>query len=129
MSKNNSLYDVAKRALLALTEEEFSQLLEDLRNVLIAEDIAHALHQFSLNIAFGGNKEATVYFSIEAGDLPDEWNVSEGAKVFYEGIDVTELFEGCDIDERIYAKSNEVEDMMAEKWADAKIAEYEANLE
>ena len=127
MSQPNSLYDLAKRSLRAIDEDSWPQLRDDLRDALNQEDNAHALHQYSLQIAFGGTQEATVYFSIEAGDLPDEWVVSAGAKVFYQGIEITELFEGCDIDEHIYTKSNEVEQQMADAWADHMIDQYESS--
>lgn len=123
MTTPNSIYDVAKRSLLALDEESFPQLRDDLRDVLKQEDTAHVLHQYSLKIDMGG-KDFTVYFSVESGDTPDEWVVSEGAKCFYEGIEITELFEGSDIDEQIYMKSNEVEAMMADGWAEHMIEKY-----
>lgn len=86
-----------------------------------------ALYPYHLSINMGGVEDCTVYFNVTSGDLPDEWNVAEGLKVFYKGIDITNLFEGCDVDELIYCKSNDVEAMMSEKWADAKIAEYESS--
>lgn len=127
MTQTNTLHDLAKRSLRALDEDSFPQLRDDLRAAIDQEDTAHALNKFSLQIAFGGTQEATVYFSIEPGDTPEDWEVSEGAKVFYQGIDITELFEGVEIDEKIYFKSDEVETMIAEKWADAKVAEYESS--
>lgn len=127
MSQTNTLHDLAKRSLRALDEDSFPQLRDDLRAAIDQEDTAHALHQFQLDINFGGPQEATVYFSIEPGDTPEDWQVSEGAKVFYQGIEITELFEGVEIDEKIYFKSDEVETMIAEKWADAKVAEYESS--
>lgn len=127
MTQPNSLHNLARRSLRALDEDSWPQLRDDLRAALDQEDTACALHQFSLQIAFGGTQEATVYFSIEPGDTPEEWQVSEGAKVFYQGIEITELFEGVEIDERIYFKSDEVETMIAEKWADAKVAEFESS--
>ena len=81
------------------------------------------MHQFELQIDMGG-KDFTVYFSVESGDSPDEWIVAEGAKCFYQGIEITDLFEGSDIDEQIYAKSNEVEQIMADAWADHMIDKY-----
>lgn len=127
MTTPNSLYDLAKRSLHALDENSWPQLRDNLRHALNQEDTAQALHKYSLQIAFGGTQKATVYFSIEAGDLPDEWVVSAGAKVFYQGIEITELFEGCDIDEQIYTKSDEVEQMMADAWADHMIDQYESS--
>ena len=127
MSQPNSLHDLARRSLRALDEASWPQLRDDLRAALDQEDTACALHQFQLEINFGGPQPATVYFSIEPGETPEYWEVSEGAKVFYQGIEITELFDGVEIDEKIYFKSNEVETMIAEKWADAKIAEYESS--
>lgn len=94
---------------------------------LTEESEAASKHPYSLNLNMGGIEDFTVYFSVEGGDSPDEWIVAEGAQCFYKGIDVTNLFEGPDIDELIYAQSNEVESMMADAWADHMIDRYSDN--
>lgn len=108
MSQPNSLHNLCERSLRALDEDSFPQLRDDLRTAIDQEQNAASKHPFNLKIAFGGTEEATVYFSIEEGDLPDEWVTSEGAQVFYQGVDITALFEGEEIDERIYAQSDDV---------------------
>lgn len=91
------------------------------------EGTASAAYPYHLSISLGGEENCTVYFSVTGGELPDEWQVAEGLKVFYKGIDITKLLDGSEVDQQIYWQSNKVEDMVAEQWADAKIEEYEAN--
>jgi hypothetical protein len=129
MTTPNTLHDLATRALRALDEDDWPQLKDDLRLALNQEDTAAALHQFCLAINYGGLDDFNVYFSIESGNTPDEWVVSEGIKCFYKGVEITALFEGSDIDELIYANSNKVEDMMSDLWAEAQIDRYEASRE
>lgn len=119
MSQANSLHNLCGRALRALDEDSFPQLRDDLRTALDQEQNAASKHPFTLKIAFGGTKEATVYFNIEAGDLPTEWVTSDGAQVFYQGVDITALFEGEEIDERIYAQSDEVEKQIEDQRVEA----------
>lgn len=87
------------------------------------EQLAAAKYNHSLKICFGGEAEATVYFNIEVGDLPSEWIVSETLQVFYKDIDITDLFDGSDIDEHIYMKSNEVERQLEDRQVET-MAEY-----
>ena len=124
MTNPATLENHATRALRALDEEEFPQLKQDLRDVLYKEQTAAASHQFNLAIDMGG-ADFNVYFDVEAGDDIDEWVISEGLQAFYQGIEITELFEGSDLDEQIYARSNEVQDMIDDAWAEAKIDQYE----
>lgn len=91
---------------------------------LTEEAEAASKHQYSLCINMGGIEDFTVYFSIEGGDTPDEWVVAEDAKCFYKGADVTNLFDGSVIDEKIYDQKKEVESMMADSWADHMIDKY-----
>lgn len=81
-------------------------------------------YSYNLRINKGGIEDFTVYFNVEAGDTPDEWIVAEGLEAYYKGVNITNLFEGADIDELIYAKSNEVETMMADAWAEHMIDKY-----
>ena len=124
MTNPATLENHATRALRALDEQDFPQLKQDLRDVLYKEQTAAASHQFNLAIDMGG-ADFNVYFDVEAGDDIDEWVISEGLQAFYQGIEITELFEGSDLDEQIYARSNEVQDMIDDAWAEAKIDQYE----
>lgn len=124
MTNPATLENHATRALRALDEEDFPQLKQDLRDVLYKEQTAAASHQFNLAIDMGG-ADFNVYFDVEAGDDIDEWVVSPGLQAFYQGIEITELFEGSDLDKQIYARSNEVQDMIDDAWAEAKIDQYE----
>lgn len=124
MTNPATLENHATRALRALDEEDFPQLKQDLRDVLYKEQTAAALHQFVLAIDMGG-ADFNVYFDVESGDDVDEWVVSEGLQAFYQGIEITELFDGSDLDEQIYARSNEVQEMIDDAWAEAKIDQYE----
>lgn len=89
------------------------------------EETAAALkYPYNLRINMGGSANATVYFDVDSGDMPDEWVVAEGLAVFYKGINVTDLFEGEDIDQKIYDQSKEVEQQMADAWAEHMIDKY-----
>ena len=94
---------------------------------LTEESEASSKHPYSLSLNMGGIEDFTVYFSVEGGDSPDEWIVAEGAQCFYKGIDVTNLFDGSDIDERIYDNTNEVEQQMADAWAEHMIDRHTDN--
>lgn len=87
------------------------------------EEAAALKYHCCLAINIGG-KDFNVYFDIETGDTPDEWVVSEGAKCFFKGVEITELFEGSEINEAIYAQSKEVEQQMADSWAEHMIDKY-----
>lgn len=123
MTTPNSLHDAAERALRALDGEDFPQLKEDLEEAVNQEKKAAESHDYSIQIDMGG-QDFIVYFNVTGGDTADEWIVAEGLQAFYKGIEITELFEGCDLDEAIYMKSNEVESMMADAWADHMIDQY-----
>lgn len=81
-----------------------------------AEQTAASLRRFSLEIEFGGADIATVYFDIESDqeDSPS-WIVSEGLKVFYAGIEITALFDGLEIEEKIYEQSSKVDEMIEDE--------------
>lgn len=124
VTTRKALYDVAERAFRALDSEDFPQLKADLKEAIDQEQEAATKYQYSLKINMGGNDDAIAYFNVESGDTPNEWVVAEGAKCFYKGIEITDLFEGSSIDEQIYVQSNEVEDMMADEWAEHMIDKY-----
>lgn len=124
MTNPATLENHATRALRALDEQEYPQLKQDLRDVLYKEQTAAATHRFNLAIDMGG-ADFNVYFDIESGDDIDEWVISSGLQAFYQGIEITELFDGSDLDEQIYARANEVQDMIDDSWAEAKIDQYE----
>lgn len=127
MTTPNSLWDVAERALRALDSEDFPQLKADLKEAIDQEHQASQKHAHSLKLAKGGIDEFTVYFDVEQGDSPDEWVVAEGLQAFYKGVEITNLFEGEDLDEGIYLQSEAVEQQMADSWADHMIDQYESS--
>lgn len=124
MTATNTLHQLAMDAVTRTNLDDFPALKQELRKAVEQEQEAATKHQYSLKINMGGIDDATVYFNVEGGDTPDEWIVTEGLEVFYKGINVTDLFDGSDIDEKIYAQSNEVESMMADSWADHMIDKY-----
>jgi hypothetical protein len=124
MTTPNSLWDVAERALRALDSEDFPQLKADLKEAIDQEHEASQKHAYNLCINMGGIESATVYFDVESGDTPDEWIIAEGLVVFYKGINVTDLFDGVEIEEEIYNQKDSVESMMADAWADHMIDKY-----
>ena len=89
------------------------------------ESVAASKHSYSVKAAKGGIDEFTIYFDVEgdSGD-PESWIVSEGLQAFYKGVDITNLFEGSDLEEDIYLQSNVVEEQMADAWADHMIDKY-----
>jgi len=125
MTTPNSLRDVAERALRALDSEEFPQLKVDLKEAIDQEHQASEKHAYSIKAAKGGNDEFTLYFDVE-GDPhdPESWVIAEGLQAFYKGVEITNLFEGYDLEEDIYMQSNEVEKQMADSWADHMIDKY-----
>jgi hypothetical protein len=124
MTNPNSLWDVAERALRALDSEDFPQLKADLKEAIDQEHQAATKHAYSLKLAKGGIDEFNVYFDVEQGDCPDEWVVAEGLQAFYKGVEITDLFEGEDLDEGIYLQREAVEQQMADSWADHMIDKY-----
>lgn len=124
MTATNTLHQLAMDAVTRTNLDDFPALKQELRKAVEQEQEAATKHQYSLKINMGGIDDATVYFNVEGGDTPDEWIVAEGLEVFYKGINVTDLFDGSDIDEKIYAQSNEVESMMADAWAEHMIDRY-----
>ena len=124
MTTPNNLWDVAERALRALDSEDFPQLNADLKEAIDQEHQASEKHAYSLKLAKGGIDEFTVYFNVEQGDVPDEWVVSEGLQAFYKGVEITNLFEGEDLDEGIYLQREAVEQQMADSWANHMIDKY-----
>jgi hypothetical protein len=124
MTTPNSLWDVAERALRALDSEEFPQLKADLKEAIDQEHEAANKHAYNLKLAKGGIDEFNVYFDVEQGDAPDEWIVAEGLQAFYKGVEITDLFEGEDLDEGIYLQREAVEQQMADSWADHMIDKY-----
>ena len=124
MTTPNSLWDVAERALRALDSEDFPQLKIDLKEAIDQEQEAATKHQYNLKINMGGIEDAIVYFNVEGGDTPDEWIVAEGLEVFYKGTNVTGLFDGSEIEGKIYEQNGEVESMMADAWAEHMIDKY-----
>jgi hypothetical protein len=124
MSTTNSLWNVAERALRALDSEEFPLLKADLKEAIDQEHQAANKHAYSLKLAKGGIDEFTVYFDVEQGDAPDEWVVAEGLQAFYKGVEITDLFEGEDLDEGIYLQREAVEQQMADSWANHMIDKY-----
>lgn len=124
MTATNTLHQLAMDAVTRTNLDDFPALKQELRKAVEQEQEAATKHQYSLKINMGGIDDATVYFNVEGGNTPDEWIVTEGLEVFYKGINVTDLFDGSDIDEKIYAQSNEVESMMADSWADHMIDKY-----
>ena len=124
MTATNTLHQLAMDAVIRANLDDFPALKQELREAVEQEKETAAKHQYSLNINMGGIDDAIVYFNVDGGDAPDEWIVAESVAVFYKGINVTDLFEGSDIDEKIYAQSNEVESMMADSWADHMIDKY-----
>jgi hypothetical protein len=124
MTNPNSLWDVAERALRALDSEDFPQLKIDLKEAIDQEHQAANKHAYSLKLAKGGIDEFTVYFDVEQGNAPDEWVVAEGLQAFYKGVEITDLFEGEDLDEGIYLQRDQVEQQMADSWADHMIDKY-----
>lgn len=81
------------------------------------------IYNHHMKINFGGDEDADVSFNIEAGDMPDEWQVAEGLKVTYKDADITNLFEGADVEEHIYMKKDEVEQQIADRIDDVRINE------
>jgi hypothetical protein len=126
MTTPNSLWDVAERALRALDSEDFPQLKADLKEAIDQEHQAASKHPYNLKLAKGGIDEFTVYFDVEQGDAPDEWIVAEGLQAFYKGVEITDLFEGCDLDEGIYLQREQVEQQMADFWAEHMLQQYAA---
>jgi hypothetical protein len=125
MATPNSLWDVAERALRALDSEDFPQLKVDLKEAIDQEHEAAEKHAYSIKAAKGGNDEFTIYFDVEGdSDDPQSWVIAEGLQAFYKGVEITNLFEGCDLEEDIYMQSNEVEKQMADAWADHMIDKY-----
>ena len=124
MTTTNSLWDVAERALRALDSEDFPQLKVDLKEAIDQEHQAANKHAYSLKLAKGGIDEFTVYFDVEQGNAPDEWVVAAGLQAFYKGVEITDLFEGEDLDEGIYLQREAVEQQMADSWADHMIDKY-----
>lgn len=124
MSTPNTLWDVAERALRALDSEDFPQLKVDLKEAIDQEHEAASKYAYSLKLAKGGIDEFNVYFDVEQGDAPDEWVVAEGLQAFYKGVEITDLFEGEDLDEGIYLQREAVEQQMADSWADHMIDKY-----
>lgn len=131
MTTPNSLHDVAERAMRCLDSEDFPQLKLDLLEAISQEQKAVERHAYSIKAAKGGIDEFTIYFDVESdSEDPEGWVVAEGLQAFYKGIEITNLFEGCDLDEDIYIQSNEVEKQMADAWADHMIDKYaEANCD
>ena len=127
MTTPNSLWDVAERALRALDSEDFPQLKADLKEAISQEHQAAQKLPYSLHINMGGYEDVIVYFGVTPGDIADEWVVADGLQAFYKGVEVTGLWEDCDLDEAIYMKSNEVAQMMADAWAEGMIDQYEAS--
>lgn len=124
MTATNTLHQLAMDAVTRTNLDDFPALKQELRKAVEQEQEAATKHQYSLKINMGGIDDATVYFNVEGGDTPDEWIVAEDTALFYKGINVTDLFDGSDIDEKIYAQSNEVESMMADAWAEHMIDRY-----
>lgn len=89
------------------------------------ESKAASKHSYSIKAAKGGIDEFTIYFDVEgdSGD-PENWQVAEGLQAFYKGVEITNLFDGCDLEEDIYLQSKEVEEQMADAWADHMIDKY-----
>jgi len=128
MTTPNSLHDLAERAMRCLDSEDFPQLKLDLLEAVSLEQKAAERHKYNIKAAKGGTEEFTIYFDVEGDPYdPESWVVAEGLQAFYKGVEITNLFEGCDLDEDIYIQSNEVEQQMADAWAEDKIAEYEAH--
>ena len=81
----------------------------------VPECVAQDAHAYSLCINFGGDP-CRVYFDVEADPAEDEgWVVAEGLQVFFNGHEITRVFEGADVDEMIYMLSAEVERQMQER--------------
>lgn len=74
-------------------------------------------HRHSLKINFGGEKDAVVYFDIEQGELPNEWVVSEGCQIFFNNVEVTDLFEGYVVDQKIYLQQDAVDRQIEDNFA------------
>lgn len=86
---------------------------------------AVASHQYNITINIGGN-DFTAYFDVACGNTADLWIVTDGIQAFYNGTEVTDLFPSIVLKDAIYSKSESVEQLMAEAWAETMIEEYEA---
>jgi hypothetical protein len=81
----------------------------------VPECVAQDKHAHALKINFGG-EPCWVYFDVEADPAEDNgWVVAEGLQVFFNGHEITRVFEGGDVDEMIYMLSAEVERQMQER--------------
>ena len=127
MTATSTLHQLALEAVAKDNLNDFPALKQQLRDAVNAERHAAHMHMFSLKIDKGGIKEITVYFDTEQGNEPDEWLIADGPQAFFNGIEVTDLFDSADLDEEIYSRSNEVEQQMADAWADHMIDQYEAS--
>ena len=86
---------------------------------------AVASHQYNIAINMGGD-DFTAYFDVACGNTADLWIVTDGIQAFYNGTEVTDLFPSIVLKDAIYSKSESVEQLMAEAWAEKMIEEYEA---
>jgi tetrahydromethanopterin S-methyltransferase subunit A len=128
MTATSSLHQLALEAVTRSDLDDFPALKQSLREAVDEEQKAAERHKYNIKAAKGGTDEFTIYFDVEADPHdPESWVVAEGLQAFYKGVEITDLFDGSDLDEDIYIQSNEVEQQMADAWAEDKIAEYEAH--
>jgi hypothetical protein len=89
------------------------------------ESKAASKHSYSVKADKGGADDLTIYFDVEGDpENPESWQVAEGLQAFYKGVDITNLFDGSDLEADIYLQSNVVEEQMADAWADHMIDKY-----
>jgi hypothetical protein len=125
MTTTISLHQLALDAVVRSNLDEFPAFKQQLREAVDQEREAASKHSYSIKAAKGGIDEFTIYFDVEgdSGD-PESWQVAEGLQAFYKGVEITKLFDGCDLEEDIYLQSNVVEEQMADAWADHMIDKY-----
>ncbi len=125
MTATSSLHQLALEAVIRSDLDDFPALKQSLREAVDEEQKAAERHAYSIKAAKGGIDEFTIYFDVEGdSDDPESWVVAEGLQAFYKGVEITNLFDGCDLEEDIYMQSNEVEQQMADAWADHMIDKY-----
>lgn len=91
------------------------------------EIAAACKYPYCLHLNMGGPYNVTAYFDVKNGDGFDEWTVSDDLKVFYNGVNVTGIFDRETITELIYSKSNMVEAQMEDAWAEDMFERYTNN--
>jgi hypothetical protein len=125
MNELNSLYNVAALSHFFMDSKKLPALKSDLFNALIKEKEAAKRHPYSIQATKGGNDKFTIYFDVESDlDGPDSWVVADGLQAFYKGIEITDLFESCDLKEYVYVQSKEVEQQMDDRWAEHMLQQY-----